>query len=264
VQQTARLGFAGVWFVMLFFGKVFCAVTLLFAPFSKAAADSHGVLTFMYSDHEPYVISTKTGLRGFMVDYVNQIAAEGGFTVQWRNVPWVQQLPTLKRDAKNVCTITLYKNKDRLEYIRFTEPAGSSGRFVLLGAKDNKALYAYNTLKDIVLDETLIPIRQPNTVYGLYIDKLFENKGDVAVDASVMRIARSHLLKPQYYFILGEKRARSFMKNHNKSGKVSVYSHFHDLTKPIYHHIGCSQSTDDALFNSLNDGVARQGLATPN
>lgn len=231
---------------------------LLWLPKAAAEADTVG-LVFMYNDHAPYIVSSERGLRGFLVDYVRAVSAEADVPVRWHNVPWLDQLPTLERNAKNLCAVTLFKTPEREKFLRYTAPVGSSGRFVLVGVKNNRDLLGHNALADVVADENLRPVLQPNTVYSTYINGLLAGKNHRRQNASIDRIARSLLASPQDYFILSEVRARALMGDRNKSAQLAMYSHYHDLAKETFHYIGCSKATDSALFDRLNAAIERRG-----
>lgn len=242
--------------------KIAFASMLLLSTNGAANAD-HGGLLFMYSDHEPYIVSTNTGLGGFLANYVRRVAADAGIAVHWSNVPWKDQLPTLKRDAKNVCAVTLFKTPEREKYLRYTTAVGTSGRFVLLGAKNNVALFGHDSLRAVIEDPSLTPVLQPNTIYNSYIDGLLKDKNFPRVGGSVERIARSHLSDVQRYFIVSDVRGRAFLKKRDNSDVLAVYSHYNDLADSVYHYIGCSKSTDDELFEQLNAAILQAGFAVP-
>lgn len=224
---------------------------------------NQGDLLFMYSDHEPYVIATETGLSGFLVDYINQVATDASITPHWNNVPWEKQLPTLKRNPENVCAVTLFKTPEREVYLRFTAAVGSNGSFVLVSVKNNQSLLDHTSFSDVIEDPALSPVLQSQTVYNAYIDDLLAGKDFPKIDGSIQRIARSLVSGTHDYFILANVRAKAFFERRNFSDKLAVYDHYSDLTEETFYYIGCSLSTDDAVFKRLNDAIVGRGLAIP-
>lgn len=234
---------------------------LLFWVCGAGTAAGQDDLVFMYSDHEPYIVATPSGLDGFLADYIDAVAADAGITVQWSNVPWARQLPTLRRNTPNVCAITLYKTPEREDFLRFTVPVGSEGRFVLISVKDNATLLGHSSFRDVAADESLQAVLQSETVYGSYIDGLLAGRNFPKIDGSFPRIARSHLVDTAHYFIFAAVRARAFMDKPTFGDRLAIYDHFEDLTAETFHYIGCSLATDGALIDRLNAAINARGLA---
>lgn len=220
-------------------------------------------LVFMYNDHEPYVVASGSEIQGFVADYVQQVAQDANIRIHWNNVPWQRQIPTLRRNTRNVCAITLFKTPEREAFVRFTAPVGSDGRFVLMGQKDNERLTLHTNLKDVIDDPALAPVLQVQTVYNDYIDGLLATKDHPRVNASVERVARSHLNDDRHYFIVAQVRVEAFLSKPGMRDKLAVYDHFEDMQAETYHYIGCTMATDAAVFERLNNAIKRRGLAAP-
>lgn len=220
-------------------------------------------LLFMYSDHEPYIISTNTGLSGFLADYINQVSDVAKIVPHWSNVAWKKQLPTLKRNTPNICAVTLYKTPERQAYIRFTAPIGVNSGFVLVGIKNNKQLKQHRTFKEVVADPVLRPVLQANTIYNNYIDTLIHGKDYTHIEGSFERIARSHIKTNRDYFIIAGIRARTFMKKPDLRQKLAIYATYPDLIEETPYYIGCSLATDDQVFRRLNEAIKQRGIVAP-
>ncbi|MEX0298628.1 MAG: substrate-binding periplasmic protein [Kordiimonas sp.] len=220
-------------------------------------------LVLMYSDSEPYIISTPNGITGFLADYIKDAASQAAISVQWRNVPWSQQLETLKRDIKNICAPTLYKTPERETYMQFTAPVGSDGFFVLLGLRNNGKLARHSTFAGVAADQSLVPVVQVNTYYNQYIHRLLSLKDVPVQEGSVERLLRGQITSNDKYFIVSDIRANRLFEKQDLFTKYAAYSHFTDLMQENFHYIGCSLSTDASLFERLNTAIKSKGLALP-
>lgn len=245
--------------------KTKCLFILLFVAgyLPKIAQAEPNALIFMYNDHEPYVVSTTSGLSGFLVDYIKQVAADADFTPLWKNVVWEKQLPALQRNAPNICTVTLYKTIEREAYIRFTVPIGTNGGFVRLSTPGNTRLTQHRTFKDVIQDPNLTPVLQIKTIYNNYIDSLLSGRKEPKIDASVDRIARSRLSDSRNYFIVADVRARALLKKDGMGEKIAVYRHYADIADDTPYYVGCSMATNAAVFDRLNQAIKRIGPVVP-
>lgn len=225
-------------------------------------ADRNAVI-FMYSDQEPYVVVQGTKLGGFLYDYVNKASTLAAFTPHWSNVPWEKQIPTLKRATGNICALTLFKTKKRADFLKFSAPVGSNGRFVVLATKKNKRLVAHSSFAELLDDPALSPILQAGTKHNDYIDSLLAAKAHPTTQHSKERIVRSMLTSSAHYLILPELRAHNVLRRPANKSRLAVYSHFHDLSEESLHYIGCSRSTSDAVIERLNAAIGKLGPAKP-
>lgn len=220
-------------------------------------------LVFMYSDNEPYIVSTEIGLSGFLADYIRWVAEDADITPHWSNVPWANQLATLKRNPENICAITLFKTPEREKYLRFTAPVGSEGRFILLSVKHNARLLLHQTFGEVINDPSLQPVLQTGTYYNRHISTLLEAKKFPTINGSTERIVRRVIKDNSRYYILSDIRALQLLRKPDLKARFAVYDHFSDITEENFHYIGCSLATDEGLFTRLNDAIKRRGLAIP-
>lgn len=220
-------------------------------------------LIFMHSDHEPFIVSGETGLSGFLAHYIRRVTEEAGIKAHWSNVPWEKQLPTLKRNKKNVCALTLFKTPEREAYLQYTTAVGPIGRFVLIAKRDNPRLAGHKTFRAVVHDDALKPILQPNVAHNAYIDRLLEGKDYIPAASSVERIIRDQITDNRKYLILAEIRAKSLLLKLDMLHDLMAYRHFADISDSNYHYIGCSLSTDKELFARLNNAIIERGPAVP-
>ncbi len=242
------------------------AASFLIAVFlfsGKAIHADHGDFIFMYSDHEPYIIATNHGFSGFLANYIKQVTSDANITPHWSNTPWEKQLLTLRRNAPNICAVTLYKTVERETFLRFTAPVGKNGGFALISVKNNTRLVGHKVFKTVTEDKDLVPVLQAKTVYNPYIDKLVAHKGFPEVNSSFARIARSRINSLKDYFIIADVRARAFIKKEDIKDKLAIYDHYPDLRSDTNYYIACSMATDDVLFNRMNDAIKRRGLVVP-
>ena len=237
----------------------FCALILTFLiTHSQARADHYG-LVVMYSDLEPYIISKDKEISGFLVPYMNRVATAANIEIHWRNVPWENQLPALKRNQPNVCAIGLFKTPERETYSKFTHPIGTDKGFVLVSAKGNTALTTHQYFKSVLADRTLKPILQEDTVYNPYVNKLLSGKNFPRTQGSVSRMLRMLAQNSADYIILTPVMAKALLAKSGLSSQITIYNHFKDLKETSAYYMACSLSTDTQLWGRLNKAIALAG-----
>jgi polar amino acid transport system substrate-binding protein len=244
---------------MRFWWNIICCFVLACLMSAAARAQDKQQLVLMYNDLAPFVEKQGDRVSGYLGDYITSILAAADVQVLWKNVPWDRQLPALQQNTANMCVVAVFKTPEREEFVRYTAPIGSDYGFVLVGPRGHKGLLRHTTFENVVDDQTLRPIMQTQTVYSSYINGLVNRRTFPKVEGSMLRLLRAIGSGKYDYMIVLKSRAENLLKGENLTKDFALFTHYSDLGKFIFYHMGCSLSTDEILFSRIDEEIMKWG-----
>lgn len=232
-------------------------------PSSKAFANDPDELVLMVNDIDAYIRIEQDDAKGFLARYLKEIFEKANITPRWENIPWPKHLSTLRKSNGNICSVAVFKTKEREAYILYSEAIGKDTGFVLVASPGNGAYWRHKLFRDVVADTSLRPVLQKSTVFSSYINDLLSQRNFQKTTNSILRMLHAVLDEPNSYVILSDIRAAQVLRQHDFSDKLQIYDHYEDLVSDTPYFLACSKATDPAVMARINAQIERHGLAKP-
>jgi len=145
---------------------------LLFVTLTSVSASENKIFLIGWDPWMPYQHLDQNGrLAGLDVELIQAIFRQMGCTLEYREVPWKQLLPAIKRGQISLAA-GASKSTDRMAYAYFSHPYRTES-VVLFIRKGEK--YAIKNIADIMDTDLSIGILKGN-YYGQTFEKLMKNK----------------------------------------------------------------------------------------
>ncbi len=174
------------------------------------------IIVLSTEDFYPYTIyDSKTDtFSGIDVDILTEIYGRKGYEVRYRNVTFASALRLIRKGHADIIP-TLIKNKQREEYMYFSEPYREANRDIFLTCIDSGV--QINSSED--LEKYTIGIVKGYTYTGILMDNN-RIKKDISVNEDILF---TKLLKNQIdAIILNDTVLEDSTKKYDLEGKVSV------------------------------------------
>ena len=136
-------------------------------------------------------LDTKTNsVQGVMVDLINAIAKDQGFTVEVQGMPFNTLIPSLQTSKIQIISAALGMTPERREVVDFTDPVYSYGEGVVVNEKDTKAYKSYEEMKGETVGVQVGTVYvEPMKKTGLFKEvKAYDSMADVIRDVGLNRI----------------------------------------------------------------------------
>lgn len=242
---------AGVWTLL--------AVYLQGAP----AVAGEDKLTLLYSDLAPYVTSSSDGAKGFLADHLETAASAANVELEWRYMPWEQQMPFLRRAPGNVCAASLFETAARREFLVFTEAVGKDYGMVVVARKSDTRIPGHSSLASLLDDTRLKGVVQTETSYGPFVDPLLEGRDLMVSPGSTPRVLRDLAVGVGDYLIATKPTVEHLIAQYGLEGQLEVLADLADMQDDILFFIGCTKPTDEVMLSRLNAELLRIGPICP-
>ncbi len=130
------------------------------------------------NNYPPFIFSTGVGMQGLGVDYLELIAKEAGFKIQYFDPSPLSSILSSLKEGKNGVVVAISKTADREDYLNFTKPfitvpavivirkdsnikdknvtlADFSGKIVAVGKSYAVESYIKENYSKVVIDEVV-------------------------------------------------------------------------------------------------------------
>ncbi len=220
-------------------------------------------LMLLYSDLAPYVTSSSDGAQGFLADHLNTAADAASVELEWRYMPWEQQMPFLRRAPGNVCAASLFQTAARREFLVFTEAVGKDYGMVVVARKSDARIPGHPSLVSLLDDVRLKGVVQVETSYGPFVDPLLVGRDLLVSPGSTPRVLRDLATGTGDYLIATKPTVEHLIAQYNLEGQLAVLTELTDMQDDILFYIGCTKPTDAKLLARLNGALRHIGLVCP-
>lgn len=245
--------------------KLMVGVLMLVAAMlqgASAIADDDK-LTLLYSDLAPYVTASSDGAKGFLADHLETAADAASVELEWRYMPWEQQMPFLRRAPGNVCAASLFDTVARREFLVFTEAVGKDYGMVVVVRKSDTRIPGHPTLVSLLDDARLKGVVQVETSYGPFVDTLLAGRDLMVSPGSTPRVLRDLAAGTGDYLIVTRPTVEHLIAQYNLEDQLEVLTDLSDMQDDILFYIGCTKPTDASLLSRLNTALRRIGPVCP-
>ncbi|MBU1342240.1 MAG: transporter substrate-binding domain-containing protein [Proteobacteria bacterium] len=133
-------------------------------------------LTVLYFKRPPYYDTVNNLPDGFLVELTRRIFEKADIAPTFIEVPPSRIMHYIKDPNKKVCSIGWFKNKEREEFAKFSEPIYQNKPLVVLTTRSKQHLLEQHaTIKDVFSDRSLILAAIDSFSYGAIMDKWINN-----------------------------------------------------------------------------------------
>jgi polar amino acid transport system substrate-binding protein len=136
-------------------------------------------------------LDTKTNsIQGVMVDLIQAIAKDQGFTAEIQGMPFNTLIPSLATGKIDLISCALGITPQRREVVDFTSPVYTYGEGVVVSAKDTKEYKSYNDFKGEVAGVQIGTVwQEPLKNTGIFKEvRAYDSMADAIRDVSLGRI----------------------------------------------------------------------------
>ncbi|NVJ99823.1 MAG: transporter substrate-binding domain-containing protein [Alphaproteobacteria bacterium] len=232
---------------------------LALAPVAARASDT---LTLLFSDLEPYVVSTSNGVEGFLAHHLNQVGDEAGITINWQYIPWEQQIPLLKRKPPNVCGVGLFDIPERRSFLRFSVPIGKDYGIAVAVRKDDGRM-VHDSLQDMLEDGDLTGMLQKNTSYGPIVDKILEGHELIVSPDPTLRAMRDIVEGKADYLLATAPTFERLVPKYGFENSLKIRSDLSDMQDHVLFFLGCTHTTPTSLTDRMDQILLQKGPVCP-
>lgn|GEM_PF-871640 len=220
-------------------------------------------LTLLFSDLAPYVTAPSDGAQGFLADHLETAADAANVELEWRYMPWEQQMPFLRRAPGNVCAASLFKTAARREFLVFTEAIGKDYGMVVVARKSDARIPGHTSLASLLDDARLKGVVQVETSYGPFVDPLLVGRDLMVSSGSTPRVLRDLAAGAGDYLIATKPTVEHLIAQYNLADQLIVLTDLADMQDDILFYIGCTKPTDAGLLSRLNAALRHIGPVCP-
>ena len=136
-------------------------------------------------------LDTKTNsTQGVMVDLIQAIAKDQGFTVDVQGMPFNTLIPSLQTNKIDIISAALGMTPVRAEVVDFTDPVYSYGEGMVVNEKDSTEYKSYEDLKGAVIGVQVGTVYvEPMKAAGYFSEvRAYDSMADVIRDVGLGRI----------------------------------------------------------------------------
>ncbi len=136
-------------------------------------------------------LDTKTNsVQGVMVDVIQAVAKDQGFTVNIQGMPFNTLIPSLTTGKIDIISCALGITPQRQEVVDFTTPVYTYGEGVVVNDKDPKQYKSYDDFKGEVVGVQLGTVwQEPLRKTGIFSEvRAYDSMADAIHDVSLGRI----------------------------------------------------------------------------
>jgi polar amino acid transport system substrate-binding protein len=136
-------------------------------------------------------LDTKTNsIQGVMVDVIQAVAKDQGFTVDIQGMPFNTLIPSLTTGKIEIISCALGITPQRQEVVDFTSPVYTYGEGVVISAKDTTQYKSYDDFKGEVVGVQVGTVwQEPLKKTGIFKEvRAYDSMADAIHDVSLGRI----------------------------------------------------------------------------
>ncbi len=136
-------------------------------------------------------LDTKTNsIQGVMVDLIQAVAKDQGFTVEIQGMPFSTLIPSLQTSKIDIISCALGITPQRAEVVDFSSPVYTYGEGVVVSAKDNKEYKSYDEFKGELVGVQVGTVwQEPLKKTGIFKEvRAYDSMADAIRDVSLGRI----------------------------------------------------------------------------
>jgi polar amino acid transport system substrate-binding protein len=208
-----------------------------------------------YYERTPYAVADNQGdVSGLCASPAAAAFEQAGIPFQWKRMPFKRQLATIKHNKKKACGIGWFKNPEREQFARFTDPIYQDKPAVTLSKNGNQALKRYSDLKSLIKDKGVKLLVKDGFSYGAYIDGLIEKYDPEVVVATGTNIQMLQMLLAERadYFFTSEEEAEHMIQSAGFSVSQFQLQRYRDMPPGNNRYITCSEQVSPETIELLN------------
>jgi uncharacterized protein (TIGR02285 family) len=237
--------------------KPLIALSILF--FCSLPAKAQDSIHLYYFDRIPYAVADdRGGVSGLCAAPAAKAFQKAGIPFQWKKMPSKRQLATIKYNKKKACGIGWFKNSEREEFARFTDPIYQDKPAITISRKENKAIERHRNLQTLLKDKSIKLLVKDGFSYGTYIDGLIDKYNpDVVkvVTSTNIQMLQMILARRADYYFTSEEEAEHMIQSAGYSVSQFQLQHYSDMPAGNRRYIICSQQVSPETIDLLNHAL---------
>lgn len=230
------------------------AFALLFLPAFSLAQET---VALLYNHRPPYIVSQPDGsATGLTATPAANAFKAAGIPVEWKKMPTNRQIAAIKENVGNDCAIGWFKNPEREQFAKFTNPIYRDKPTVLL-ANRQFTVSAKETLRNLLGRRDIHVLVKERFSYGPYIDGLLAELKPLTVSTTgeniqMLEMIRAH--RADFMFVAEEEASYLVEQAGFSSGDFKMIRP-EDVPAGEKRYLICSKRVDDRIIMRLNAAI---------
>jgi polar amino acid transport system substrate-binding protein len=217
------------------------------------------IITIHYHERIPYMFSTASGVGGLTAGPATIAFTEANIPFQWQLTPSNRQLEIAQENSGLDCMLGWFKNPDREQFAKFTNPLYQDRAMVALARSDNDKLHSGEPLADTLSNSDIALLVKEGYSYGPFLDEqirtLAQNKSETTVE-NVNMVQMIERRRADYFFIAPEEVEPLLAQAQLNPDDFSLVD-FKDMPPGNKRYLMCSQQVPDEIITRLNEAIAQ-------
>jgi len=233
----------------------FISILLCCGGLFPAAAES---IDLAITSRPPYYVFEKDGsVSGIIATPVQRIFTAAGIEFRWVDLATNRQLKVVKDNKSRVCAVGWFKNPEREKFAKYTEAIYQNKPLIAMVRKDNEAVKAHRTLRDLMKDRGLRMGKKLGYSYGPLVDGLVQELAPIVVETAQNNIKMTRMLVGRRfdYLISAPEEGEYLIEELGFARDVVTMVGFDDLPPGNKRYILCSHSVSDQTIEKLNAAI---------
>jgi polar amino acid transport system substrate-binding protein len=213
-------------------------------------------IPLLYEERPPYQIVKGASVEGLVGTPSGEAFKAAGIAFNWEASSQNRLLTMLRENQIAVCAVSLFKNKERLEYAKYTKPVYRDRPIVAL-VRRQFTFNAGNSLYEALMSPGLRLLVRSKYSYGPYIDALLKKVQPSTFVSPLHNQQLVDLLKADRADMLfaAEEEAALLLKQAALNNGDLQIMRFADAEPGEERHIACSRKVPDEIIERLNKGI---------
>ncbi len=236
-------------------------ILLPFVGAHPAFASQHDALPVIIYDRPPLYDLSTSPPSGLIIDPTAAVLEAAGIDYRWRISSAKAALMEIQRNKMPLCATGWYRLPARERYAKYTRPFYQDGARVAIVRRDDARTRQHRNYFTLLRDRALTIGIKSAYSYGEYVDRMITDLKPRSVITSqngpgMLRM----LLGGRFdYFLLNGEQAR-YLVEASPEREVLMVKELDDAPPGSYRHILCTEKTDAAIIERLNQAIERLAL----
>ncbi|MCL9780764.1 transporter substrate-binding domain-containing protein [Vibrio sp. S4M6] len=233
--------------------------TLLFLCSTQAYANSHceSKITLLYHERIPYVVNQNGAVIGLTATPASKAFRQSEVDIEWQKTPVKRQLMMIKNNHDCLCTIGWFKNPEREQYSRYSQPIYQDKPQVAITSANNQLLVSGRPLREVLQQQELSILMKDGYSYGKFIDEQVEKYQPTTYKVLYENLKMLSLIYHQRYdyFFIAPEEVDSLVEESKFNRSDFNVIEFNDMPEGEKRYILCSKQVPESVIHRLNNHI---------
>lgn len=169
--------------------------------------DPGDIITLHYHERPPYTFTTDEGVKGLLIEPVEEAFRKSGIPYVWSKTPSNRQLKIIQDNRGRDGILGWFRNSEREEFGQFSYFIYQDSPYIAICRADNAKIGESVSIEGLLSDDDLVLAVKSGYSYGFFLDdqiKRFDTATDTVTTENLQILQKIHLGRGDYFFIAPE------------------------------------------------------------